>query len=156
MLSLCRFHGVALQTVQPPKLVLPDQRCFPFNPFPADVLTCDCATDTDENTEILVKTYPNEYVVVLQLEGDKFQEVLSSSAVVTQAAVSDFIEKWKQSREAIACETDPLKMFRIKQIRNWEGLTLRIKKWYNQSSAQAEHSEWNFAVTRRALSLPQT
>lgn len=104
------------------------------------------SADTDENTEILVKTYPNEYVVTLQLEGDKFQDVLNDSAVVTQAAVSDFIEKWKASREAIACETDPLKMFRMKQIRNWEGLTLRVKKWFNQHAAQEEHSEWNFAV----------
>jgi len=114
--------------------------CFHFPP-----------ADTDENTEIQIKTYPNEYVVVLQLNGEQFQEVLNNSAVVTQAAVSEYIEKWKQSREAIACETDPLKMFRMKQIRNWEGLTLRLKKAYNQHQAQEEHSEWNFAAKTKHL-----
>jgi len=102
-------------------------------------------SDSDEPTEISVCTAPHEYVVVLELRAQDFQIVLQNSLPVTQAAVDHFIEKAKRAREAIACETDPLKIFRMKAIRRWESFVLAYNKSHQYKEALGANTEWNFA-----------
>ena len=76
----------------------------------------------------MVKTHPNEYVVVLQLTVENFKSTLEKSSVVTQAAVDQFYDKWKRSQLDIKEETDVSAMYRMRAIRNWEGMAMRVKK----------------------------
>ena len=80
----------------------------------------------------MVKTHPNEYVVVLQLTVENFKSTLEKSSVVTQAAVDQFYDKWKRSQLDIKEETDVSAMYRMRAIRNWEGMAMRVKKVYHQ------------------------
>ena len=60
--------------------------------------------DTDELTEIRVSA-PTDFVVTIQLTKEKFQKAYDAAALLTKAAIQDFMVKWKETRLKVAQDT---------------------------------------------------
>ena len=119
------------------------------------------ATHDDENIEISVKV-KHEYVVVLQLHAHLFQEAVSQTSMLLQASLQQFREHWATARQQFG-RTESLtrsgKPLSLKVLARWEATTKRLRKFNNQATAVAQHSEWNFMVNplaKRSMSLKQS
>ena len=119
----------------------------------------------EEPTEICVRACPNEFVVVIELDAEAFQQTLDSGSAVTKAALQAFLQKWRlrQAGSRSFCRHPAQSVgalvhsfrdseYSTRAVRGWEKLMLLLRKTFLHA---ADHDDVWLELARPNLLDPK-